>query len=71
VSVGCGDVDGVRPTVEAAIYEADVPAGYFSYVVAAFAGAAAVFQDGWPAVSMADDVINVPYRRITVGTLHV
>ena len=53
VAGGCGDVDGVRPAVEAAIYETDAPAGHLPYAVAAFASAAAVLQDGGAAIGVA------------------
>ena len=67
MSCGCGDVNGVRPAVEAAIDEGDVPAGHLPYIVAALAGAAAVFQCGGAVVGAADDVIKMSDRRLTVG----
>jgi hypothetical protein len=39
-------VDGVRSAVAAAVDEGDVPAGHFSDVVAAFAGAASIDVGG-------------------------
>jgi len=67
VSCGCGDVNGVRPAVEAAIDEGDVPAGHLPYIVAALAGAAGVFQCGGAVVAVTDDVIEVSEGCVAVG----
>ena len=67
MSCGCGDVNGVRPAVEAAIDEGDVPAGHLPYIVAALAGAAAVFQCGGAVVAVTDDVIEVSDGCVAVG----
>ena len=67
MSCGCGDVNGVRPAVEAAIDEGDVPAGHLPYIVAALAGAAGVFQCGGAVVAVTDDVIEVSDGCVAVG----
>ena len=64
---GCGDVDGVGVVAEeSGIDDVDVPAWHFPDVVAAFAGAAALLQDGGAAVGVADDVVDVPDRCVAV-----
>ena len=59
VSGGGGDADGVGLAVQAVEDQVDFPAGHFSDVVAASAGAAAVAEGGGSAVSVAEDVVEV------------
>jgi hypothetical protein len=49
---GCGDVDGVRPAVKAAVDEGDVPSVHFPNLVAAFAGAASIRECGETAIGV-------------------
>ena len=49
---GCSDDDLVRPAVEAAVDEVDVPSGHFPNLVAAFAGAASIGECGESAVGV-------------------
>jgi hypothetical protein len=67
VAGGCDDVDGVRPAVEAAVDERDVPSGHFPNLVAAFALAASICECGESAIGVASDVVDVPYGCATKG----
>jgi hypothetical protein len=63
----CGDVDGVRPAVEAAVDEGDVPSGHFPNLVAAFARAASICECGETAIGGSSDVVDLPYGCVTEG----
>src|SRR5688500_10099750 len=67
VAGGCGDDDLVRPGVEAAVDEFDVPAGHFADQVAALAFAASILQCGCSVVAVPGDVVDMSDRRITIG----
>jgi hypothetical protein len=65
VSGGCGDVDRVRPAVESAVDEGDVPSGHFANLVPAFARAASICECGESAFGVSSDVVEVPDGCIT------
>ena len=67
----CGDDDLVRPALEAAVDEGEVPSGHFANLVAAFACAASIGECGESAVGVPGDVVEVPdgcvTERVTAG----
>ena len=66
VSCGCGDVV-CGPLWKPQSMRLMCQPGHLPYIVAALAGAAAVFQCGGAVVGAADDVIQMSDRRLTVG----
>lgn len=63
VAGGCGDDHGVGFVEVFGVDDADLPAGHFAGVVAAFAGTAPVAVAGGSAVGVAGDVVEVADRR--------